>query len=134
MFQLDIPVKKILVVDDEPFIHKIVSTVLQKGRPDIEIKIARNGEEANRLLVEFRPDLMLVDVLMPNMDGISFVKGLKSNQETQNIPIIFVTAVANEDSFKPILEEENVLGVIAKPFTIESFLQQISEMFNKNQD
>jgi putative two-component system response regulator len=91
----DLNEKKILIVDDQPDNLKILQRQLKIYNSDV----ASNGEDALRLAEENKPDLILLDVMMPEMDGFSVAKKLKSNPETASIPIIFVTAKTDVGSF-----------------------------------
>ena len=125
------PFRKIMVVEDEPFLLKIISTVLRADAPEVEITLAADGVEALEKLRDFTPDVLLVDVLMPNMDGISFVKRLQQDTATAHIPVIFATAMAQEINFQPILKQHNVVGVISKPYSVETLVPRISAMVSE---
>lgn len=125
------PFRKIMVVEDEPFLLKIISTVLRADAPEVEITLAADGVEALEKLRDFTPDVLLVDVLMPNMDGISFVKRLQQDTATAHIPVIFATAMAQEVNFQPILKQHNVVGVISKPYSVETLVPRISAMVSE---
>ena len=123
-----------MVVEDEPFLLKIISTVLRADAPEVDIVLAGDGVEAIEKLKEFTPDLLLVDVLMPNMDGISFVKHLQQNQATADIPVVFATAMAEEVNFQPILKQHNVVGVISKPYSVETLVPRLTKMVSEYLD
>ena len=125
------PFRKIMVVEDEPFLLKIISTVLRADAPEVEITLAADGVEALEKLRDFTPDVLLVDVLMPNMDGISFVKRLQQDAAMADIPVIFATAMAQEVNFQPILKQHNVVGVISKPYSVETLVPRISAMVSE---
>lgn len=104
----------ILIVDDEAFNIVVLSDLLKN---DYRIIIAKNGEQAlSRASGEVRPDLILLDIMMPGMDGYEVCTALKANPETKHIPVIFVSAMSDE------LDEERGLKVgaidyIRKPVT-----------------
>ena len=88
--------EKILIVDDEPDITELISYNLKaKG---YSIAIAKDGTEAIRKAKEFRPDLILMDVMMPNKDGITAVKELRQLPDFEHTAIIFLTALSDERS------------------------------------
>ena len=88
------PQHTILVVDDEPINISVLSNIL---KPYYRILAARSGQGAlDRLNQDAKPDLILLDIMMPEMDGLSVCKTLKSNPETADIPVIFITAMAQE--------------------------------------
>jgi putative two-component system response regulator len=86
---------KILIVDDEPNNLQVLKQVLMG---DYQLLFATNGERAIKLAVERLPDLILLDVMMPEMDGFEVCRRLKSFAETQHIPIIFVTAMSETEN------------------------------------
>ena len=84
--------KIVLIVDDEPDNIRLLRQILQN---DYEIRIATNGGEAiERASISPVPDIILLDIMMPDMDGYSVCKILKSNSKTSGIPVIFVTAMS----------------------------------------
>ena len=88
---------RVLIVDDEPGNIKILSSVLAG---DYELSAASNGAEALRIAAAQLPDIVLLDMVMEEMDGIQVCKALKANEETRDIPVIFVTSMsdaANEE-------------------------------------
>jgi two-component system, chemotaxis family, chemotaxis protein CheY len=87
--------KTILVVDDSPTIRKILSFILRKQ--DYIIAEAEDGIDAMEKLGHVQADLILVDLNMPNMDGIEFAKNLRSNYYYMDTPIIMLTTTRDED-------------------------------------
>ncbi|MEH6519191.1 MAG: response regulator [Halioglobus sp.] len=88
---------RILIVDDEPGNIKILSNVLAA---DYALSVATNGKQALEIARVQSPDIVLLDMIMPEMDGIEVCQALKSNDETKDIPVIFVTSMsdtANEE-------------------------------------
>jgi len=83
----------ILVVDDVPGNIDVLTAVL---RGDYKIKAATSGDKALALAQTFHPDLILLDVMMPGMDGYEVCRRLKSDPRTRDIPVIFVTALSDE--------------------------------------
>ncbi len=80
----------ILIIDDEPFnIHLIVDTL----KNNYETTIAKSGAQALKRLEKFLPDLILLDIIMPDMDGFEVLRRLKASERTKNIPVIFITAM-----------------------------------------
>lgn len=103
---------KILIVDDSPVEIKIIRRLLGDG---YEIFEAANGKVALELINETIPDLILLDIIMPGMDGLSICKVLKSQSTTQDIPVIFITSVsASRDVVKGF--EAGGQDYIIKPF------------------
>lgn len=102
----------ILLVDDEKANLKILSELLKS---DAQIIVAKSGDQAITKAVEMCPDIILLDVIMPDMDGFDVIKVLKSNAATHSIPVIFITGLADAN-----FEEKGLqLGAcdyIQKPF------------------
>ena len=86
---------KILVVDDQPINIRLLQRKLE--RHNLEVLVAKNGPECLDVVKEVIPDLILLDVMMPEMDGIETCRRLKQNPETESIPIIFVTAKSSKE-------------------------------------
>ena len=112
--------KKILLVDDEPDLVDIVSYEL-RAEGYIVAK-ARNGKDAMLQIKVGLPDMIILDINMPEMDGVDFFAKLKGNKATQKIPILIFTASGNlEQHFKTLKVE----GFISKPFKMEEVLEKV---------
>ncbi len=121
---------KILVVDDEKHIVKIVEFNLKKKGYDVFI--ANNGLEALEQVEKNKPDLILLDVMMPEMDGLEVCKRLKNDDRYKDIPIIMLTAKGQEiDRDTGIKFGANMY--ITKPFSPKLLLGQIEEILNIQQ-
>lgn len=81
---------KVLIVDDEPHMLRVTELSLRKG--GFELLIARNGREAIETALRDHPALIVMDVLMPEVDGLTALRQLKQNPETAGIPVIMLTA------------------------------------------
>lgn len=88
MTQIEKPL--IQVVDDQTTVIRILANMLQ---PDYEVCVATNGNMAIRVANDQQPDLILLDMMMPDLSGIEVCKALKENPDTRHIPIIFVTSM-----------------------------------------
>jgi len=107
--------KKILAVDDEPSICKLVQTALT-GR-GYDVVVAHNGEEALDKVALEHPDLIVLDIMMPKMDGREVRRRLTKNPKTASIPVIFLSAVGDLDSQLDTLEETDAESeYLTKPF------------------
>jgi DNA-binding NtrC family response regulator len=117
------PEAKILIVDDVPANLNILSDALEPF--NFTILAAPSGELALRIAERTRPDLILLDVMMPEMDGYETCRRLKERPETQNIPVIFITA---RDEPQSILQGFQVGGVdyVTKPFQPEEVLVRVN--------
>ena len=111
----DIPNTTLLIVDDAPTNVQILAEALHS---DYRIKVAGDGQEALKIaLREPHPDLILLDVMMPGMDGFEVCRHLKRNPKTQKIPVIFVTA-KNEECDEELGLNLGAVDYITKPFSI----------------
>lgn len=119
--------KTILVVDDVPDNISVLAAIL---RDHYKIKPAPNGQVALKIAGSANPpDLILLDIMMPIMDGYEVIKNLKSNPETEKIPVIFVTA--KSDNF----EEEKgfelgAAGYLTKPVNPDEVLETVKKIFH----
>lgn len=123
--------KKILFVDDDEDIHLIVRMCLQEI-PDLDLQSALSGEEGIKIAMQFQPDLILLDVMMPIMDGISTLQALKLIPAFAKTPIIFLTAKAQKNEIEEYFKL-GVFDVIVKPFDPLTFAQNIQQIWEKYQ-
>jgi two-component system, sensor histidine kinase and response regulator len=113
---------KILIVDDTPTNIMVLRGILEEQ--GINIAIAKNGKQALTYAPKFEPDLILLDIMMPEMDGFEACEKLKLDDSTKDIPIVFLTAkVENEDITKGL--ELGAVDYILKPFHHEEVLSRI---------
>ena len=113
---------KILVVDDQPINVQLLKRKLE--REGLTVMAAYNGLEALDLVAKDKPDLILLDVMMPDMDGIEVCQRLQSNEETRPIPVIFITARTSKEGK---LEGLGVGAVdyITKPIDLDETLARV---------
>lgn len=118
-------VKRILVVDDEPLLCRMVGAMLKKA--GYEIVTANNGAQALEAVAEHSPDLLTLDVMMPDMSGLDVARRLRSSSETARIPIVFVTALDRTvSSDLRTLSSEPGIYHVDKPFSREQLVTQVS--------
>ncbi|MBN2648382.1 MAG: response regulator, partial [Prolixibacteraceae bacterium] len=112
----------ILVVDDNKRNLQVVGNILHEEQ--YKVAMAINGPTALKLAAQLKPDLVLLDIMMPEMDGFEVCKKLKENEETREIPVIFLTAKVETDD---VVEGFNLGGVdyITKPFKQKELLVRI---------
>ncbi len=112
----------VLIVDDEPSIRRILHIKLtQSGIDPIE---ARDGEDAWTILPQVRPALVLLDIMMPKLDGLAFLRRVRESEEWRGLPVVVITAV------RDIADHEgaNALGaaaIIQKPFLISDVIETV---------
>jgi two-component system, OmpR family, response regulator len=105
---------RILYVDDEPDIREVVDISLGLN-PDFEVRECASGTEAITAAAEWSPALILLDVIMPGMDGPTTLAQLRKNPQTSAIPVLFMTARTQAREIEQMLSL-GAQGVIAKPF------------------
>ena len=115
--------RTVLYVDDEPDIRQIVQMSLGLA-PQLTIHTADSGEDALRLAGELRPDLIMLDVMMPGLDGPSTLQRLRSNPALAPIPVVFMTAKAMPDEVARF-RQLGAAGVIPKPFDPMRLAEQV---------
>ena len=116
--------KVILIVEDDPKSLKLTRDLLQvSGYTTIE---ATNGQQGVKLAKARKPDLILMDILMPKMDGYAACHIIKTDSVTREIPMVMLTAVNTELS-KDATEHIGADGYVTKPFTRERLLDAISQ-------
>ncbi|WP_414620462.1 response regulator [Calothrix sp. CCY 0018] len=119
-------VKKILVVDNEQYIREVTKICLQTTAK-WQVVTASSGTEGVQKAETEKPDAILLDVMMPDMDGITTFKYLQENSTTQQIPVILLTAkVQNADRNR--YKDLGIKAAIAKPFSPLTLAQEISEV------
>jgi DNA-binding response OmpR family regulator len=115
--------KRILIADDDPAIARMLMKLLEK---DYETVVARTGTEAMRLALETEPDLILLDVEMPGMDGFRVAELLKKDPDLTRIPVIFLTARgAAADVVRGI--QAGARHYLVKPFKLEEVRAKVQK-------
>lgn len=92
--------KRILVVDDDPIIVETIVQALEEDEHDYEVISAADGFEAGLQINHFKPHLLILDIMMPDIKGYEVCKKIKSNEETKDIKIIVLSAYLDEEKFK----------------------------------
>ena len=117
--------KKILVVDDEPNILKLISFILKNN--GYEVMEAASGPECLKKAKKETPDMIVLDVMMPKMDGFEVAKKIKSNATTRNVPILMLSSKAQfEDKMKGI--DSGATDYITKPFDKQELIEKVQEL------
>ncbi len=121
---------KILVVDDEQDVVTIIGKVLKKS--GYEVITANDGLECLDKVSEELPDLILLDNIMPNMDGPAVLSKLKASKETADIPVIMVTALAAQEHITDA-QEGGAAEYIIRPFDYIVLLEKITQVLKSKQ-
>jgi len=118
--------KKVLVVEDDAFNRELL--VMELSDAGYEVRAAEDGEAALRVLQEFYPDLILLDIMMPKIDGLTLLRLLRSQAEYSGIPVILLTAKAEMgDKIEGLRRGAN--DYITKPFDMREVLARIEVQF-----
>ena len=122
--------KTILVVDDESDILTFLTTLLQDN--GYETVTAGNGEEALESVRKSKPDLVTLDITMPETSGVRFYRNMKESDEWKNIPIVIVTGISSD--FEKFISTRKQVpspeGYIAKPIDEKEILELIAKLTN----
>jgi CheY-like chemotaxis protein len=116
---------KILIVDDEPHMLRVTELSIKKGGYDIVI--GRNGREALALAAREKPSLIVMDVSMPEMDGLTALKHLKADPETALIPVIMLT-VRGQALTRLEAEQSGAAVYLTKPFSPSQLLAEVRRL------
>jgi len=119
---------RILIVDDDLKIQKLLNKVLK--RDDIELEFASDGFDAGTKLYKFKPDLIILDLFMPKVDGFKVCEQIRNDQETSKIKIIAISGYDTKENREKILR----IGAdyfLPKPIDHDHLIQTINELFKE---
>lgn len=117
---------KVLVVDDDPEIVELFVDVLERdGR--FEVKTANTGYDAGILTQEFTPDLLILDYMLPDINGNVVCQTIRKNPNFEHMKIVIVSGVVNQDEINDLLKS-GADDFVKKPFNIEKLIERIGEM------
>lgn len=121
---------KVLVIDDEEDFRVIIRDVLLSA--GLEVQLAGDGQEGLKALEKFRPDVILVDWMMPRMDGEGFARAVRADEAVRDIPIIMLTVRQTADEELEALHF-GVDDFIVKPFKSEELLARVRAALRRSQ-
>ena len=124
--------QRVLYVDDEPDIREVTQLALET-MGGYEVCACASGEQAVNLAASFAPDLVLLDVMMPDMDGPATLKALRALVPLERTPVVFFTAKAMRDEVTALLRL-GAIGVVAKPFDPMTLSDTIATMWAEARD
>lgn len=119
--------KKILVVDDDPYILMSLEFLMKKN--GFEVMVARNGTEALDIVEKQVPDIVLLDIMMPDVDGYAICKHIKSSKKLKEAKVVFMSAKSKETD----IQKGYDLGAslyVTKPFSTRQLLKQVQELIS----
>ncbi|MGD2030149.1 MAG: response regulator [Desulfobacterales bacterium] len=124
----DLNKKKILIVDDDNKIHELLTKILSSN--GYKVEVASDGFEAGANILRFKPDLMILDLFMPGMDGFEVCKRIKTDPDASHIKILAITGFDTDENRKRIMQA-GADGYLAKPMRKRTLLQNIEEIFEQ---
>jgi chemosensory pili system protein ChpA (sensor histidine kinase/response regulator) len=119
----------ILVVDDNETIRNLVSMILNSQ--DMDVATVTDGDEALAYIEERRPDVMLLDLSMPRLDGLSVLRAVRGHPTLHDLRVVMLTAVANAPRFQEVYDY-NPDGYLEKPFRVNELIHQIRLVLDRN--
>jgi chemosensory pili system protein ChpA (sensor histidine kinase/response regulator) len=121
---------KVMVVDDSITVRKVTGRLLE--RHNFQVTTAKDGVDAVALLQEHTPDLMLLDIEMPRMDGFELARHMQSSSDLKDIPIIMITSRTG-DKHRKLAVELGVKGYLGKPYQEMELLENIYSLLAEAQ-
>lgn len=118
---------KVLVVEDEPAIQRLISKVIARSWPNARIEGALDGVAAGRKLLEFMPSLVVLDLKLPGVDGFDICRALRNNARLKNIVVLAVSGL-NTDEAEREAREAGADDFLAKPFTSDDLENKLSQL------
>jgi len=123
--------KKVLIVDDEPGVRQLVQRILGKSYTVIE---AQDGAEAVDVSRDQKPDIILMDMMMPKVDGLTACYVIKKDEATKEIPVVMITAVGYDLNKRLSQDIMGADGYITKPFTPQDLQGAIDQFFGDSSE
>ena len=122
--------KKILAIDDEPGVTRLIKLNLEKTGA-YEVLTVNEPGSALAAAKQFKPDLILLDVMMPNLDGGDVASQFESDPEVKSVPIVFLTAIVTKKEAGPEGLRSSGKRFLAKPISLEELVHAIEEILNQ---
>ena len=113
----------VLIVEDEPSLSEALKDKFT--REGFHALVARNGEEGLKMAEENIPSIILLDIVMPKMDGVTMFKKLKENQNTANIPVIFLTNLSNAEQIAEELGDKNYQYLVKSDWDMKDVVGKV---------
>jgi len=117
--------RKVLVVDDDPGMREVLESILVTE--NVEVCTAVDGKDAVQKTLALKPDLILLDIGMPKLNGLTFCKAIRAGTETRNTPVIIVTSLTAAGRLEECMDA-GADDFIGKPFQVEDLLNRVRAM------
>ncbi|MBU0547557.1 MAG: response regulator [Candidatus Omnitrophica bacterium] len=118
--------KKVLVIDDEEQFCNLVKKNIEKT-DEFEVNIATNGDDGIRLAREIKPDLILLDMVMPEMDGADVISLIRNDKVIKDTPVVFLTAIVREEEANSQTSFTRGYSLLAKTVTVGELITCIKK-------
>ncbi len=124
-------VKKILIIDDDKIFSKVLKDAFAStGNEDYVVVVAHDGEEGFEKAKEEKPDLIILDLMMPKVGGIDFLKKMKMQEGVQNTPVIISSQISDIEKISEGMEL-GIKGYIVKAdYSLESIIKQVKDILD----
>lgn len=120
--------KKVLVADDDREIADVIKNALEGS--GYEVFLAKDGNEALELAKLHKPDVAILDILMPGMDGVRAASYIKLDTETRETSVVLLTGYIDKENEKQVRDSLRGVRFLSKPFTIQELLQVVESALN----
>ncbi len=120
---------KVLIVDDESNIVRIITRLLKKQKWELKIESACDGYEAGVKISNFFPDLLILDIKLPGIDGHKIIRNVKSNKELRNVKILAISGNGTSETKEKVISE-GADAFMAKPFYCDELISKIAKLLN----
>jgi DNA-binding response OmpR family regulator len=124
--------QRVLLCDDE--IHILRAAEFKLKRAGYDVQIANDGQEAWEAIQVRKPDILITDCQMPRLDGFGLVQRVRQDADTEDLPILMLTAKGYELSHEELAEKWKVIAVIPKPFSPRELLRRVEDVLRSKTD
>lgn len=121
--------KKILIVEDDVFIQDVYN--VKFSQEGFEVIVAENGVDALEILKSFIPDVIMLDIMMPRVDGVEVLKKIKSENALKDIPIMILTNISEKEKMEEVMNLGANFYLIKSHFTPTEILDKVNLLLNK---
>ena len=117
--------KKILIIDDEEDIQKLLKIRLQQE--NFNVAVAEDGDVGIKMAEQELPDMILLDIMMPRMDGYTCLKEIRKLPKTRDIPVLMLSG-KEEEKVKDLFAFQKISGYMEKPFELDNLVSKVKEI------
>lgn len=120
--------KRILLIDDDPEVLKLFGGKLVEA--GFFVSYAKDGDEGMVVARDVKPDLIVVDMVLPRINGLEFLEVLRADPELQKIPVVFLSSVQNHPEDVKAVQELGALGILHKTMNVTDFVAEIKKFLS----